>query len=446
MKNCRQFAYLALLEVYKKGAYTDIALNKILTENQINNLDKGLICELVYGIVRRQRTLDHLITQFSTKKAEDQPLFLRIILQIGLYQLRYLNQIPASAAVNTSVELAKINKLGKLSGVVNGILREYIRKSQLNDPLKLPKNEVEKIGILESFPNWMIENFIAQIGLENTLKLCQWYNQTPKIDLRVNILKTSLDDLEKHFLEQNIKVTRINNLPQGLRLDQGSGNIEKLPGFQQGWFTVQDSSAQLVSHFLDPQPGEVIIDACAAPGGKTTHIAELIGDDGEIWACDVYPKRLKKVQENCDRLGLKSIKIQTADSRKLSQFKGIGDRVLLDVPCSGLGTLHKRPDIRWRQTAEKIKEITQLQQELLENSATWVKKGGVLVYATCTINKAENEDIIEQFLEKNPQWEIEKPSFKIPYVNLVESEKWMKIWPHKYNMDGFFMVKLQKKG
>jgi 16S rRNA (cytosine967-C5)-methyltransferase len=446
MKNCRQFAYLALLEVYKKGAYTDIALNKILTENQINNIDKGLICELVYGIVRRQRTLDTLITQFSTKKAEDQPLFLKIILQIGLYQLRYLNQIPPSAAVNTSVELAKINKLGKLSGVVNGILREYIRKSQLNDPLKLPKNEVEKIGILESFPDWIVENFIIQTGLENTLELCHWYNQTPKIDLRVNILKTSLNDLEKHFLEQNIKVSRINNLPQGLRLDQGSGNIEKLPGFQQGWFTIQDSSAQLVSHFLDPQPGEVIIDTCAAPGGKTTHIAELIGDQGEIWACDIYPKRLKKVQENCDRLGLKSIKIQTGDSRQLSQFKGIGDRVLLDAPCSGLGTLHKRPDIRWRQTVEKIKEITKLQRELLENSATWVKKGGILVYATCTINQAENEDIINTFLTQNPQWEIKKPFFKIPCVNLVESEKWVKIWPHKYNMDGFFMVKLHKKG
>jgi 16S rRNA (cytosine967-C5)-methyltransferase len=446
MKNCRQFAYLALLEVYKKGAYTDIALNKILKENQINSMDKGLICELVYGIVRRQRTLDHLITQFSKKPAQKQPLSLRIILQIGFYQLRYLNQIPPSAAVNTSVELAKINQLGKLSGVVNGILREYIRKSELNDPLILPENEVEKLGIIESFPDWIIANFISQIGSLETKKLCHWFNQTPSIDLRINILKTTLETLEKQFLEQNIKVERINNLPHALRLSQGSGNIEKFPGFQEGWFTVQDASAQLVTHFLDPQPGEVIIDACAAPGGKTTHIAELIGDNGEIWACDVYPKRLQKVQENCDRLGLKSVKIQKGDSRKLPQFKSLGDRVLLDAPCSGLGTLHKRPDIRWRQTADKIKEITKLQGELLENCAKWVKKGGILVYATCTINKPENEDIIEEFLAKNPDWEIEKPSFKFPYVNLVESEKWLKIWPHKYHKDGFFMVKLHKKG
>ncbi len=446
MKNCRQFAYLALLEIYQKGAYTDISLNKILTENQINLVDKGLICELVYGIVRRQRTLDHLITQFSKKTAQKQPLSLRIILQIGFYQLRYLNQVPPSAAVNTSVDLAKINQLGKLSGVVNGILREYIRKSELNDPLILPNNDVAKLGILTSFPDWIIQNFLTQIRPDETEKLCHWFNQTPTIDLRVNILKTTLDDLEKQFLEQNIKVERINNLPQALRLSQASGNIEKFPGFTAGWFTVQDASAQLVTHFLDPQPEEVIIDACAAPGGKTTHIAELIGDHGEIYACDVYPKRLQKVQENCDRLSLKSVKIQSGDSRKLPQFNSLGDRVLLDVPCSGLGTLHKRPDIRWRQTQEKIQEIAQLQQELLENSANWVKKGGILVYATCTINKAENEAIIEQFLAKNPDWEIEPPSFKFPYVNLVESEKWLKIWPHKYNMDGFFMVKLHKKG
>jgi 16S rRNA (cytosine967-C5)-methyltransferase len=444
MKNCRQFAYVALLEIYKKGAYTDIALNKILTTNKINPVDKGLICELVYGIVRRQRTLDYLISQFSPKKAEDQPLFLRIILQIGLYQLRYLTQIPPSAAVNTSVDLAKINKLGKLSGVVNGILRSYLRQSEVNDPLKLPDSPPERLGIMESFPNWIINNFIEQIGVTESEKLCHWYNQTPSLDLRVNPLKISLDELENKFLEANIKVSRVNSLPQALRLAEGSGNVENFPGFEQGWFSVQDSSAQLVTHFLNPQAGEVVIDACAAPGGKTTHIAELMGDEGEILACDIYPQRLKKLRENCDRLNLHSVKIEIGDSRTLTYDKG--DRLLLDVPCSGLGTLHKRPDIRWRQTPAKIQEITQLQQQLLENAAHWVKKNGVLVYATCTINKAENEDIIEKFLSNNPQWEIEKPPSNFPYVNLEESEPWIKIWPHKCNMDGFFMIKLHKKG
>ncbi len=446
MKNCRQFAFLTLLDIYKKGAYTDIALDRIFKNSEINEIDKGLICELVYGIIRKQRTLDALITQLSTKNAQQQPLYLKIILQIGLYQLRYLNQIPVSAAVNTSVELAKINKMPKLAGVVNGILRGYIRKSEIKDPLKLLQNEIEKLGILYSFPDWIIKIFLEQLGIEEAEKLCQWYNKTPTIDLRVNQHLQSLEEVEKQFIEHNIKVARINNLPYALRLTESSGKIEKLPGFHQGWFSVQDSSAQLVSYLLNPQPGEIIIDACAAPGGKTTHIAELIGDVGEIWGCDRYTKRIVKIEENIARLGLKSIKVQVGDSRELSQFTNLADRVLLDVPCSGLGTLHKRPDIRWRQTPEKIKEITQLQQELLTNTATWVKDGGVLVYATCTINKPENEEIIQSFLTQNPQWQIKPPSAHSPCANFVISPGWIKIWPHQYNMDGFFMVKLQKKG
>lgn len=445
MTNPRELALIILQDIYRKEAYTDIALDQALKKADLDSLNRGLVTELVYGIVRRQRSLDELITQLGTKKADQQPPNLRIILQIGLYQLRYLDQIPASAAVNTSVELAKKNKLGKLSGVVNGILRQYERiKEQGKDPLQLPDDLVNRLGILHSFPNWIIQLWIEEFGEKETEQLCEWFNQPAMLDIRVNPLKRTVEEVESALVRAGVKVRRVPLLPQGLRLIGGTRSISKLPGFEEGWWTVQDSSAQLVTHLLDPQPEEVIIDACAAPGGKTTHIAELMQDIGTIWACDRVASRLRKVQQNAQRLQLNSIKICTGDSRQLTQFKETADRVLLDAPCSGLGTLHKRPDIRWRQTPEKIKELSCLQKELLEETATWVKPKGFLVYATCTLNPLENERVIAEFLNRHPSWQIQSPPSSSIGAAFATTQGWIKVLPHQHQMDGFFMVKLAK--
>lgn len=440
--NPRQLAWIALRDIFKQGAYTNVAIDRVLSNAQLSSSDRGLTCELVYGIVRRQRSLDALIDRLGKKKADRQPLDLRIILQLGLYQLRYLNQIPDSAAVHTSVELAKENGLKKLSGVVNGILREYLRRVASSNPLLVSENPVENLGILYSFPNWLLENWLDLLGKEETEQLCDWFNQTPTIDLRVNPLRSSIERVEAEFLAAGISVSRIPKLPQALRLNNASGAIQKLPGFAEGWWTIQDSSAQLVAYLLDPQPGEAIVDACAAPGGKTTHIAELMGDRGKIWAGDRDAKRLRKVKENAERLHLNSIEVCPGDSRNLSQFEGVADRVLLDVPCSGLGILHKRPDIRWRQTPEKIQQLVQLQAELLEKASTWVKPGGVLVYATCTLDRLENEDIIKSFLDRHPHWQIEPPPLNSIAASFATERGWLYVWPQKHDMDGFFMVKL----
>ena len=442
--NSRSLAFLALKNVYQKKAYTDVALNRVLKSVdksvEISQADRSFACELVYGIVRRQRTLDALIDLLGKKKAAQQPPDLRIILHLGLYQLRYLDRIPASAAVNTSVELAKANSLAKLAGVVNGLLRGYIRQAESNDPLQLPDNAIARLGIKHSFPDWIVETWLEQLPLEEVDQLLAWFNRSPQIDLRVNILKTSVTEVTKMFKAAEISVEPIPNLPQGLRL-AGAGAVTDLPGYKEGWWVIQDSSAQLVTHLLDPQPGETIIDACAAPGGKTTHIAELMGDRGRIIACDRAAKRLNKVRENAARLQLSSIQIAAGDSRNQPEFANIADRVLLDAPCSGLGTLHKRPDIRWRQTAQAIRELCQLQKELLEQVSNWVKPGGILVYATCTLNVLENETVIQSFLENNSNWSIQSPPNAIAQ-NWVTSEGWIKVYPHRDNMDGFFMVKL----
>ncbi|MEA5510905.1 16S rRNA (cytosine(967)-C(5))-methyltransferase [Crocosphaera sp. UHCC 0190] len=445
LTNGRQLALHTLRDIDRRNAYTDIALDRALKPTNLIPSDRSLCTELVYGIMRRQRTLDTLIDQLGKKSAQQQPPDLRRILHLGLYQLRYLNNIPPSAAVNTSVELAKENQLNRLSGVVNGILRQYIRLSNTqDDPLILPPNPVEKLSIFYSFPDWIIETWIKQWGEATTAQLCDWFNQPPPIDLRINPLQTTLDKVETLLTQAKLTVTRLPNFPQTLRLTGKIGAIHNLPGFTEGWWTVQDSSAQLVSYLLDPQPGETIIDACAAPGGKTTHIAELMGDQGTIMACDRTPSRLKKVQANAHRLRLQSIKILEGDSRQLPQFRETADRVLVDAPCSGLGTLHRHPDIRWQQTPEKVQQLASLQQELLTQAATWVKPQGILVYATCTLNAIENEQVIQQFLATHSSWQIQPPSSDTQFAPFMTSSGWLQILPHQHHTDGFFMVKLKK--
>jgi 16S rRNA (cytosine967-C5)-methyltransferase len=454
MQNPRQLAFLALRDIQKRGAYTDIALDRVLRTAKLNSADRSLVTELVYGSVRRMRSLDALIDQFGKKKAQQQPPDLRTILHIGLYQLRYQSRIPASAAVNTTVELAKENGFKGLAGVVNGLLRQYERLAtasadaepnppKSHDPLQLPEEPVARLGILHSFPDWIIKLWIEQLGIEEAESLCQWLNQTPTIDLRVNPLRVSIEEVEAAMQSAGVDVRRVPYVPQALRVVGGTGTIQQLPGFNEGWWTIQDSSAQLVSHLLNPKAGDVVIDACAAPGGKTTHIAELIGDEGKIWACDAKASRLRKVQENAQRLQLQSIQTCTGDSRDFPQFINLADAVLLDAPCSGNGTLHRRPDIRWRVTPATVDELSVLQGELLEQAATWVKPGGVLVYATCTLHPQENEGIIQSFLERHPSWQIEPPLADSPLTNFATPQGWMKVWSHRYQMDGFFMVRLK---
>ncbi len=444
MQNPRQLAFLALRDVHRRGAFTDIALDRVLRTAKLNSADRGLVTELVYGSVRRSRSLDALIDQLGRKKAHQQPPELRTILHIGLYQLRYQERIPPSAAVNTTVELAKENGFKGLAGVVNGLLRQYERlAASSSDSLQLPVEPVERLGVLHSFPDWIIQMWIEQLGVEETEQLCEWLNQSPTIDLRINPLRVLIEDVEAAMQSAGVNVHRVPQLPQALRVAGGTGTIQKLPGFSEGWWTIQDSSAQLVSHLLDPQAGDVVIDACAAPGGKTTHIAELMRDEGKIWACDKAASRLKKLKENAQRLQLKSIQICTGDSRNFSQFSNSADRVLLDAPCSGLGTLHRRPDIRWRVTAATVDELSVLQGELLEQAATWVKPGGVLVYSTCTVHPQENEGVILPFLERHSHWQIEPPPADSPLSAFSTPQGWLKVWPHRHQMDGFFMVRLK---
>jgi 16S rRNA (cytosine967-C5)-methyltransferase len=437
--NPRQLAFLALRSI-RGGAFADVAVDRALQQATLNDFDRRLFTELVYGTIRRQRTLNAIVDQLAKRPSQQQPPDLLTLLKLGLYQLRYLSQIPVSAAVNTTVELAKQNGFPGLSGFVNGLLRQY---SRTETPLQLPDDPIARLGTLHSYPDWIVEVWADQFGLEECDRLCDWMNQPPQIDLRINPLKTTLEAVEAAMLAANIQVSRIPQLPQALRLPPSAGAIHKLPGYAEGWWVVQDSSAQLVSYLVDPQPGDTIADACAAPGGKTMHLAELMQDQGIVWACDRAP-RLKKLQQNLDRLGLQSVKIQSGDSRALAQLKGLCDRVLVDAPCSGLGTLNRHADARWRQTPDSVAELAQLQQEILMAAATWVKPKGILVYATCTLHPAENEAGVQTFLQRHPDWILDRPTHPhlLPFV---QPEGWIKVLPHHQQMDGFFMVRLTRQ-
>lgn len=440
--SARKVAFTALKAVHQ-GAYADVALHRALSRSSLEASDRHLATELVYGSVRQQRTLDALLDQLGTKPAVQQPVDLRAIVHLGLYQLRYLDHIPAAAAVHTAVELTKSLSLGKLAGVVNGMLRQYLRWQETQaDPLSVPSDPISALGMRHSYPDWIVATWVEAIGAEETADLCQWLNQPPAIDLRVHQSRATVAQVQTAFEAAGIATEPIPNLPQGLRLTQHGGNIRNFPGYEEGWWTVQDASAQLVSYLVDPQPGQTVIDACAAPGGKTAHLADLMGDRGVIWACDRTPSRLKKITQTTKRLGLKSIRTRTGDSTTLTHLKGQGDRVLVDAPCSGLGTLHRHGDARWRQTPETAQTLAELQTQLLNQAATWVKPDGTLVYATCTLNPLENEDQIRRFLETHPDWRMVPPGASSPVAPYALPEGWVKVWPHRHHRDGFFMARL----
>jgi 16S rRNA (cytosine967-C5)-methyltransferase len=447
-KNSRQIALEALRLIQRRNAYADVALDCTLSRARQDNInlpesDRRLITELVYGCTRRQKTLQAVLQNFSQKPTTKLPPDLLIILHIGIYQLCFLDRIKPSAIVHTTVELVKENNLKGLSGFTNGVMRSILRAKEKEDILA----NITDPASFYSYPEWLIELWQKEFGQEAIANICNWFNQTPHLDLRVNLLHATRDQVLAAFAESEIKAEPIPYLPDGIRVAQGSGDVSQLPKFKEGWWSVQDASAQLVTYLLDPQPNEIIIDACAAPGGKTTHISDRLKNTGKVYALDRLANRLKKVEQNTARLGITNVQTVEIDAREFDADKVLEskcDRVLLDVPCSGLGTLHRHADARWRQTPEEPYKLAKTQSEILERATQWVKPEGVIVYSTCTIHPAENEEVIEQFLVNHPDWQIVPPSIGNPAAHFASDHGWVKVLPHKHDMDGFFMVKLQK--
>jgi len=433
----REIALKALYKIEKENAYSNLVLDEIIKENKskLTSVDIGFISELVYGITTYRITLDYIISKYSKTKINKISIFAKNILRMGIYQIIFLSKVPKSAAVNESVNLAK-KYANKSSGFINAILR----KVSLEDYNQIDniKDEKEKISIKYSMPKWIIEELSKEFKLEEVEKICINSNLKPRTTIRVNTIKIKQEELMQIFNQKNIKYekTEINNF---IYLDNLK-NISELEEFKKGYFTIQDLAAGLTSIILAPKKGETILDACSAPGGKTTHLAEIMENMGEITAWDLYKSRLNLVNENAKRLGINIIKADEKDAGEfdnnlLEKF----DKILLDVPCLGIGVIKRKPDIKWQREKADLEKIKKEQLKILENCSKYLKNNGYMVYSTCSILKEENEEIIKQFLKKNNNFKI----VNIKVSENLQTEEFLKLYPtEKY--DGFFICLLQK--
>lgn len=439
----REIALKALYKIEKEDAYSNIALNQVLKENKnIDERDVGLISELVYGTITWKLTLDEIIKKYSNIKLKKISIWILNILRMGIYQIIFLDKIPKSAAVNESVNLAKRYGHKSSSNFVNAILR----KVSVNDYKELEeiKDDKERISKTTSMPMWIIEELLKQKNLKEVEEICKNSNLKPNTTIRINKLKTNKKDFEERLKER--KIEYLEGSLEDFFVLKKVKNIENIDLFKEGFFTVQDEGAGLIVDVLAPREDEYILDACSSPGGKTTYIAEKMKNEGKIEAWDIHEHRVKLVQNVAKRLGINIIQAKTQDATEFNQdLVEKFDKILLDVPCLGLGVIKRKPDIKWKRKKEDIEEITKIQKAILNNCSKYLKKNGELVYSTCSILKEENEDIIEGFLKENLDFEICKENEK-NYENIVifgEQDKYINIYPSNEN-DGFFICKLRK--
>ncbi len=416
-----------VLQAVAAGAYADVALERGLQKYSLIVSDRALVKEISFGAIRQRQILDSWIDYLAKVPALKQPPLLRWLLHVGLYQILYMDRIPAAAAVNTSVELAKSGKLFRLAPVVNGVLRSALRAKASGKELPIPKNDIEGLAQKHSIPLWLAEKFVCWRGFKSAEDMAAASNRVPPIDLRVNRLRASAENLKEDFEAVGLGCNFIEGCPNGLRIASSSGDIRQWPGYKEGFWSVQDSSSQWVAPLLNVKPGERVLDACSAPGGKATQLAELMDDKGELWAVDRSAERLKRVINNAKRLGLTSLKVLAADATLLSQGRDCPtsfQKILVDAPCSGLGTLARHPDARWRITPKQVRELVALQANLLESLFFLLSPGGRMVYSTCTINPEENSTQIKDFLNRHR-------NLKLHYERQT--------WPNKDRAgDGFY--------
>ena len=406
----RKASWEILLKV-SSGIYSDHALEKVIKNYTFDSLNIAFITELSYGCIRYRRFLDLWVDHISKLSHLKQPPKLRWLLHIGLYQLLKMDKIPFSAAISSTVEVAKRTDLKGLAGTVNAILRNTVRNIEKDNLPKISSNEIERLSFLESLPLWLVNEIVKWGGIKEAKNIAKAFYKKPSIDLRINSLKTNSDKFLREFLECKIDASPIDNLNNGVALNSNPRSIKNLPGYKEGMWVVQDRSSQWVATLLNPTKGQKILDACSAPGSKTTHLASLANDNAEILAVDRSEKRLKILKSNLERLNIKSVKTLKADATTLIDIKpnlvNYFDKILIDAPCSGIGTFARNPDIRWSLSKKKINQLIMLQESLLESIFPLLKQNGILVYSTCTICPQENNLLIRRFLSKNKKIKLD---------------------------------------
>lgn len=436
MANARETALLILYQIEYEGAYSNLALKKQLGVAGLLVQDKALATELVYGVIRRKLTLEYIISEFSSIKLKKISKHIGLILKLGIYQLLYMNKIPQSAAVNECVKLAKRYGHSKSAGFVNGILRNVIRNI---DNLPMPENEIKNMSVKYSCPEWLVDKWTKDFGKEFACELMDAMNNEAGMCVRVNTLKTTRDEMLKKL--SDAKTAEYSDRA----IYCGGFDIAGSEEYKNGLITVQDEAAILAATVLSPESGETVMDMCAAPGGKSTCMAELMKNKGKILSFDIHEHKISLIEENAKRLGIDIISAQVADACVYNEkYKETADKILADVPCSGLGIIRRKPDIKWNRPEES--NLPEIQYMILSNAARYLKPGGELVYSTCTLNREENEDVILRFLKENKNFvpvDI-KPLLDEKLQKKVSDNGYITLYPNCDGTDGFFIAKLKK--
>lgn len=435
----REVAMQVLQKVHVEGAYANVTFAQTLREMRMEERDRRFLTELVYGTVKAGNTLDYMIGRYVADIRKAQPA-IRELLRLGFYQIFCMDRVPPSAACNTAVELAKKHGRRGADSFVNGVLRAAVREPER---AALPDGkDAHALALRTWHPKWMVERWIHAFGYEQAEALCRCNNTSAPLSVRVNTLRTDRAALMDEFARVGAEVSSSLYVPEGIVLCTHDA-LDDLAPLREGLAQVQDESSMLVAHVLDPRPGMTVIDACAAPGGKTTHIAQRMENRGHILAFDIYEEKLHRIERNAKRLGISIIEARLHDAREIgTHYAGQADRVLVDAPCSGLGVLRRKPDARWRKNPSDAKTLPPLQRVILASAAEAVKPGGILVYSTCTMEECENARVVEDFLRTHADFVLEETGAFLPVVKTAEHM--VQIMPEEGGPDGFFIVRMRR--
>lgn len=444
IKNVRETALELLEAIEKNQSYSNLLLHHAIEKNQLPKIDVGLLTELTYGTLQRKLTLDYYLKPFLKKSHKIEGWVIQL-LRLTIYQMVYLDKVPERAAIFEAVEIAKKRGHKGIAGMVNGVLRSIQREgipslNEIEDPLV-------RLSIETSHPEWLVRRWASQFGNEKTKEMAELNLTAPTQTARVNVARTTRDEVITRLEEEGFLIEKSPIIPVAIRALKG--NLASSAVFKEGLLTIQDESSMLVAYALGTQENETVLDACAAPGGKSTHIAETMHNTGDVVALDLHDHKVKLIKDNAARLGLTNIQPQTMDSRMAVEHypNESFDRILLDAPCSGLGVMRRKPDMKYTKKEQDITQLSVIQQKLFQSVAPLLKKGGILVYSTCTVDRQENEDIVTAFLADNPDFEGDlqvkdrMPEAIKPLMNGFD----LQIFPQDFGSDGFYIACLRKK-
>ncbi|MCI2773246.1 16S rRNA (cytosine(967)-C(5))-methyltransferase RsmB [Staphylococcus petrasii] len=428
----RELAFQAIQDILNDNAYSNLKINEILSNEEISSIDKPLFTELVYGTIKRKLTLDFYLKPFIKTKVKG---WVRQLLWMSLYQYIYLDKVPNHAIINEAVDIAKRRGGPHNGNIVNGILRTIFRSDLPS--IDTIKNEKQRMSIQYSVPKWIIEHWITHHGIEQTHKIANAFLEQTANTVRVNTSRISPEKMVARIQDEGYEVEIDNIIPYCLHL-KDKPVVESL-AFKEGLISIQDKSSMFVGYFMDVKPNDEILDTCSAPGGKACHMAELLSPNGHVDATDVHKHKIGLIKENIRKLQLKNI--TTFDHDATTPYKGMYDKILVDAPCSGLGVLRHKPEIKYVQSQQSINDLVELQLEILDNVKGNLKPGGTLIYSTCTIEQLENENVIYTFLKRNKDFEFEP----ITHPITGEQVKTLQILPQDFDSDGFFITKIKRK-